>query len=121
MTDSTNLTRDIKDCMERAGSPLSDDQYMLFAGYLEERQSHASSAAWLLEMADCLNECLDQVNEAITAAMRAGNRGVLTVNGQKLTPGEVSQRLEYLSQQRDRILKALNPQRTTNTPPDRIK
>lgn len=115
MIDSTKLSRQLSDCLERAGAPLSEDQYMLVTGYLIQ------SGIEMQEMARCLNECLDQVNEAITATMRAGNRGVLTVNGQKLTPGEVSQRLEYLSQQRDRILKALNPQRTTNTPPDRIK
>lgn len=73
------------------------------------------------EMARCLNECLDQVNEAITVTMRSGNRGVLKVNGKKLTPGQVAERLEYLSQQRDRILKALNPQRSIEKPPEKIK
>lgn len=114
MTDSTNLTRDIKDCMERAGSPLSDDQYMLLAGYLAERQSHAPSAAWLLEMADCLSEYLDDVNEAIKATMRAGNNGKLRINGQELSTHQVADRMEYLMIKRDRISRALkhNPAAT---------
>lgn len=108
MTDSTNLTRDIKDCMERAGSPLSDDQFMLLAGYLAEQQSHTPSAAGLLEMADCLAECLRDLNEAIAITMRSGNSGSLTVNGQKLTVAQLSQRLHDLKCKRDRILRAIH-------------
>lgn len=107
MIDYTKLTRHIKDCMERAGSPLSDEQYILLAGYLAEQQSHTPSATGLLEMADCLAECLRDLNEAIAITMKFGNSGSLTVNGQKLTVAQVSQRLHDLKCKRDRILRAL--------------
>lgn len=114
MSDFTQLPKNIADCMKRAGSPLSDDQYMLLAGYLAERQSHTPSAAWLLEMADCLKQYLDDINEAISATMRAGNNGKLRINGQELSTLQVADRMEYLMKKRERISRALkhNPAAT---------
>jgi hypothetical protein len=44
MSDYTRLPHDIADCMSRAGSPLSDDQKLLSAGYLAPVQQQLEQA-----------------------------------------------------------------------------
>ncbi|MBY5961940.1 hypothetical protein [Marinobacter nauticus] len=44
MSDYTKLPRDIADCMKRAGSPLSEDQKLLLAGYLAPVQQKLAEA-----------------------------------------------------------------------------
>lgn len=44
MNDRTFLPRSVQDCMARAGAPLSEDQYMLLAGYLAPFHEKAEQA-----------------------------------------------------------------------------
>lgn len=69
------------------------------------------SSSQILEMASCLAECLDDINQAINATMRSGNGGKLWVDGRELSTHQVADRLEILMIKRDRILKALHPLR----------
>jgi len=39
MSDLTKLPKDLKECLEKAGHPLSEEQFMLVAGYLASYQS----------------------------------------------------------------------------------
>lgn len=57
MSDYTKLPRDIADCMSRAGSPLSEDQKLLLAGYLAPVQQK-------------LADCEARVAELVLDAMR---------------------------------------------------
>lgn len=51
MSDYTKLPRDIAECMRRAGSPLSEDQRLLLAGYLAPvQQKLADSEARVAEL-----------------------------------------------------------------------
>lgn len=122
MTNYTKLARDLRDCLQRAGAPLSEDQFMLIAGYLAQYQHHTDenlvnrlkldlvqSAAEMQEMARCLNENLNDIDEAIRATMRSGNGGKLWVDGKELSTHQVADRLENLMIKRDRIRKTLKP------------
>ncbi|QWV11824.1 hypothetical protein [Marinobacter adhaerens] len=130
MSDFTQLPKNIANCMERAGAPLSEDQRLLLVGYLAPFQQEleqsksgdaekisslkidlAESSAEILEMANCLAECLEDINQAINATMRSGNGGKLWIDGKELSTHEVADRLENLMIKRDRILKALHPLR----------
>tara|TARA_Y100001933_G_C18961111_1_gene548219 strand:+ start:983 stop:1300 length:318 start_codon:yes stop_codon:yes gene_type:complete len=44
MSDYTKLPRNIADCMSRAGSPLSEDQKLILAGYLAPVQEDLAKA-----------------------------------------------------------------------------
>ncbi|MFB2704268.1 hypothetical protein [Marinobacter shengliensis] len=130
MSDFTQLPKQIASCMQRAGAPLSEDQRLLLVGYLapfqqeleQSKSGHAEkisslqidlvkSSSEILEMASCLAECLDDINQAINATMRSGNGGKLWVDGRELSTHQVADRLENLMIKRDRILKALHPLR----------
>ena len=58
MSDYTRLPREIKDCMERAGSPLSEDQFILLAGYLAPIQQKLEADKYrdLIDLAEMLAE-----------------------------------------------------------------
>jgi hypothetical protein len=49
MSDFTVLPRAIQDCMAKAGEPLSEDQYMLLAGYLAPVQQETERAIRRIE------------------------------------------------------------------------
>ncbi|MCD1628296.1 hypothetical protein [Marinobacter shengliensis] len=128
MENEARITSEIKSCMERAGTPLSDDQYMVLAGYLavdrqriernqkdqEEMISSLKldllqSSAQAFELARCLEECLEDVTQAITVTLHSGNKGIMKVDGRELNHAEISERLQSLKEKRSRITNALNP------------
>ncbi|HCA35409.1 MAG: hypothetical protein CMM07_17870 [Rhodopirellula sp.] len=133
MKNETNLAGEIKNCMERAGTPLSEDQHMVLAGYLavdrqsieqnQKRQEEMisslkidllQSSAQAFELARCLEECLEDISQAITVTLHSGNKGTMKLDGRELTPAEISIRLQSLTDKRRRILKALNPSKNDN-------
>ncbi|RKR79225.1 hypothetical protein [Marinobacter nauticus] len=81
MSDYTKLPRDIAECMRRAGSPLSEDQRLLLAGYLAPvQQKLADSEARVAELEGSIKHAIGWIDGDLRELIRDMGNTVCTYN-----------------------------------------